>query len=70
VIVGGLNQMEPVESSRKRSRDAEDHCMAMKAMRRMTLAFIEDDLPTDGTGSNAPWLLRPEWRGRREKGYS
>ena len=27
--------------------------MAVKGMRRMTLAFSEDDLPIDGTGSNA-----------------
>ena len=57
MIAGGLEQGEPAESSRKRPRDAEDHCMAVKAMRRVTLAFTEDDLPTDGTGSNAPLVI-------------
>jgi hypothetical protein len=57
VIAGGLDHTEPSESSRKRYRDEKDQCMSVKAMRRMTLAFSEDDLPIDGTGSNAPLVI-------------
>jgi hypothetical protein len=57
VIAGGLDKEEPSESLRKRTRDERDYCLAVKAMRRMTLAFSEDDLLIDGTGSNAPLVI-------------
>jgi hypothetical protein len=57
VIAGGLDQAEPSESSRKRTRDERDYFLFVKAMRRITLAFSKDDLPIDGTGSNAPLVI-------------
>jgi hypothetical protein len=37
--------------------------MAVKAVRRVTLAFTEDYLPTDGTGSNAPLIVMARMAG-------
>jgi hypothetical protein len=59
--------MEASESSRKRSRDERDHCMTIKAMRRMTLEFSEEDLPIDGTGSNAPLVITARMVGYKVK---
>jgi hypothetical protein len=59
--------MEPSESSRKRSRDEREHCMTVKTMRRMTLAFSEDDLPINGTGSNAPLVIMARMAGYEVK---
>ena len=67
MIAGGLDQGEPSEPSRKRSRDIEDHCMAVKAMKRITLTFTEDDLPTDGAGSNAPLVIMAKMAGYEVK---
>ena len=41
--------------------------MAVKAMRRMTSAFSEDDLPIDGTGSNAPLVITARMTGYEVK---
>jgi hypothetical protein len=41
--------------------------MTVKAMRRMTLAFLEDDLPIDGTGSNAPVVIMARMAGYEVK---
>jgi hypothetical protein len=41
--------------------------MAVKAVRRVTLAFTEDDLPTDGTRSNAPLVVMARMEGYEVK---
>ena len=63
IIAGGLDQTESSGSSKKRTRDERDYCMAVKVIRRMTLAFLEDDLPIDETGSNAPLVITARMAG-------
>jgi hypothetical protein len=54
-------------TSTKRTRDERDYCMAVKVIRRMTLAFLEDDLPIDETGSNAPLVITTSMAGYEVK---
>ena len=41
--------------------------MAIKAMRIITLAFSEDELPIDGTGSNVPLVITARMAGYEVK---
>jgi hypothetical protein len=67
VIVGGLDEGESSESSKKRTREERNYCLTVKAMRRMTLAFLEDDLPLDGMGSNTPPFISARMAGYEVK---
>jgi hypothetical protein len=67
VIAGGIDEGESSKPSKKRTREERDDRPTVNAMKKMTLAFSEDELPLDGTGSNAPLVISARMAGYEVK---
>jgi hypothetical protein len=67
VIAGGLDEGESSEFLKKRMQDERDYFLTVNAMRRIILAFSEDDLALDSTRSNAPLVISATMAGYEGK---